>query len=192
MKKLWLQLILLLLVSALYAILRYVNFGPIPAAQIPLNVGNKVTAVAAAGALVLLAYAHYRRQDEAGQYWLKAAGTLVLIHVLISLSILTPGNYKRFFIPESGRYNPIGQWFVLMGILATVAWWKWLRPQELLQPGWGKVLVAALVGVHVTVMDSAGWFTPEKWFGGMPPISLWGAIFALAAVGLFWPRRTGP
>lgn len=191
MTKLWLKFSLLMLGVGLYAVIRYNYFGGVAPAQIPVFIGNKICAVAAVACVALLAYAYYRRQVVAGQFWLKAGGTLALLHVLMTLSILNSSNYKKFFLPDpnQGQLSLLGQGAILAGVLAVAAWWKWLRPQDAMSPGWGKVLVVVLIGAHVTIMGFAGWFTPEKWPGGMPSFTIYGAIFVLAAVGLFWARR---
>lgn len=178
----WLTLLVVLAVSGLYAVLRYIVFGGVPVEHIPVFIVNKILAVSAAGGLLLAGLAGARGKACDLAFWARAAGTLATGHTLLSLAILNGSYFAKFF--AEGKLNLIGELMILLGALCSLAMLPWLRAVgDRTARGIG-VLVALLLAGHVLVMGYAGWLTPAKWHGGMPPISLVGFVLALAAAML--------
>lgn len=201
----YLLTLLLLLVFLAYAVARYVLFGTVPPAHIPLYVLNKAVSLLA---LVLvgtsLVIGPLARLDPDGlpgwlgaRRWVGLAGLgLALVHVLLTLPIFGPAYYGKFFAQPDGAtgLTLAGELSLLAGILATagLVWQGALsrRPTDpaphapalhtltvLRRLGW---LVVALVAIHCVFMGWSGWWTPATWPGGLPPISLLAVLFALA------------
>ena len=191
----------LLLVTAAYASTRYVVFGPIAAAHIPLYVLNKSFAWTS---IVLLALAlglgpaarlwpalvpHLWRR----RWWGLVGFALATVHVVVSLAILNYGYYRLMF-RQAFEFTPLAEAAMLAGALA---WLALLAPVVASLPGvqadmsaryWQVlqrlgVLALALAGLHLAY-GVPGWLTPALWHGGLPPITLWSAGAVLLALSL--------
>jgi DMSO/TMAO reductase YedYZ heme-binding membrane subunit len=191
----------LLVVTAAYATTRYVVFGPIAAAHIPLYVLNKAFAWTG---IVLLALAlglgpaarlwpalgaHLWRR----RWWGLVGFALATTHIVMSLAILNYGYYRQMF-RQAFEFTPLAESAMLAGGLA---WLALLAPVAASLPGvraamsaryWQVlqrvgVLALVLAGLHLAY-GVPGWLTPALWFGGLPPITLWSASAVVVALGL--------
>ena len=192
---------ILLLVTAAYATTRYVVFGPVAAAHIPLYVLNKAFAWSS---IVLLALAlgfgpaarlwpglgrHLWRR----RWWGLVGFALATTHIVVSLAILNYGYYRLMF-RQAFEFTALAELAMLAGALA---WLALLAPVAASLPGvraamsaryWQRlqgvgVLALALAGLHLAY-GVPGWLTPALWHGGLPPITLWSAGAVLIALGL--------
>jgi hypothetical protein len=165
-----------------YAFVRYVVVKGEPLASVPLYVTNKALAVFA---VILVGAAAARRRAA----WRRAARAAALLaaalHALASVVLLRPAYLASLYAP-SGRLSAAGELAVLCGAGALVAFGAlWLaRPAA---PTAGAARLAAhgalaLVIVHCAALGAPGWFAPSRWPGGLPPLTLLGAL--AAAVGL--------
>lgn len=191
----------LLLVTAAYASTRYVVFGPIAAAHIPLYVLNKSFAWTS---IVLLALAlglgpAARLWPALGpqlwrrRWWGLVGFALATTHIVMSLAILNYGYYRLMF-RQAFEFTLLAECAMLAGALA---WLALLAPVAASLPGvraamsaryWQGlqrvgVLALALAGLHLAY-GVPGWLTPAAWHGGLPPITLWSASAVLIALGL--------
>jgi hypothetical protein len=186
---------LLLAATLAYAVVRYHVFGPVPVEQFPLYVLNKAVSFAAVGALLLAAAATARgRGAIAGREWGRASGAFALLHVVMSLAMSGPAYYAGLHL-DDGRYTAMGGAMMTAGAVATWAYLLMFVPNRSrptrLAPAWGWVVLAGVAaGAHCTFLGWNGWFTPERWHGGMPPITMLSAAIAYGAAVLCAARRT--
>lgn len=192
----------LLLLTAAYATTRYVVFGPVVAAHIPLYVLNKAFAWTA---LVLLALAlgagpaarlwparlgpHLWRR----RYWGLVGFALATLHIVVSLAILNYGYYRPMF-RQAFEFTALAEIAMLAGALA---WVVLLAPVAASLPGVRAALSArywqllqnigllalSLTGLHLAY-GVPGWFAPAQWYGGLPPITLWSACAVVITLAL--------
>ena len=183
-----------------YAILRYNVFKGVEWVHLPLYIANKSAAFAGV-ILIGLAYAvgkafggppgseHVRARAK----FLGLAGfSLITVHVLMSLVLLSPANYEKFFA-DSGKLNLSGELTFLCGVLAygcllfpaittlpnmydAMGMGRWLTTQHM-----GYATLALACG-HTAAMGYKGWIDLSTWPGSMPPITLLGFLAALGAL----------
>ena len=166
--------------SAMYATLRYNVFKGVPWGDWPTYVLNKTLALSAL--LLLLAEVlrcRRSRPGDGGAGFMGAIGLFALMHAGLSLALLRPEYFASFF--EAGKLTAAAGTATLVGVAAMAG-----LVTRRAQPGW----LALAVGVHAMFPGYAGWFTPEKWPGHLPPITLISFVVALAAFGLAYaPQR---
>ncbi len=153
-----------------YAILRYNIFQAISFEHLPLFIANKAFALSV---VLLMFYRPFIQKDDTSFYD-TSVFTLLLMHVLISMTILSPDYYPKFF--QESQMNLRGELSLLFGIAAFVTF---IVLQFILQKK--KISLTfklqvwtalALIAGHLLSMGLSGWLTPEKWSGYLPPISL--------------------
>ena len=194
------RIILVVLIFSIgYAIVRYHVAGPVPWKDFPFFILNKGFSLAA---FILLTMNfglgplnNLGAKVPAG--WLiarKALGMtgflLVLIHVLMSFMLFSPSVYAKFF-EENGTLTLLAGLSMLGGILAFVILWAYnLSFQTHLREDkafiqyitsrkfllWAMLLGAA----HLVFMGYEGWLNPGGWHSGIPPVSLVAITFFVA------------
>ncbi len=185
------------LIFFFYAWLRYISFGPFSTTDF-LFVLNKSFAFAVIGimftAYLPVAYRKLRR-DILGY----AAFYFTLIHFILSL-ILLPGKYYHHYHKPDGRLYFDFKMAVTTGIVAffsllvIYSYFK-LKKKSGVNPKIFGCLTCtyylALLG-HVYFLGYENWAQPEKWHGGMPPITLISFIFLLLFIplGLYFIKFT--
>lgn len=185
-----------LLASLGYAILRYHIFGPVPWKDFPFYILNKGFSLAA---FILLTFnfciGPMRNLGvNVSEGWLnsrRALGMtgflLALIHVLMSFLLFNPAVYASFFEPN-GTLSLIGGLSMMGGVISFVVLWAYnLSFQTFLREDQafikfitsrGFLLTAMLfAALHLFFMGYKGWMQPQGWHGGLPPISLVGFVF---------------
>ncbi len=196
--------------SILYAITRYNVFGGVPWEHLPSYVVNKSFAVAAIGFLALSymtgkwvkAYSNEPKTRRSLAKFLGLSGLYFAgLHIVLSLVLLSPANYAKFFMEDGGKLNLTGEITFLFGVLAisflmfpaittlplmyeALGGERWQRAQRM---GYWAI---AMVAGHTFTMGYKGWLDPSGWHGGMPPITLWG--FLLAGGALLAKAMSGP
>jgi DMSO/TMAO reductase YedYZ heme-binding membrane subunit len=189
-----------LLLSIGYAVLRYHILGPVPWKDLPFFILNKGLSLAAF-VLLTLNFSLGPLNNlgfPVPNSWLlarKALGMsgflLVLIHALMSFLLFRPSVYHQFF-GANDTLNLVGGLSMLAGVLAFVILWGYnLSFQTFLREDQAfitfitsrRFMLIALVlgGLHLLFMGFQGWLKPEGWHGGLPPISL--VAFTFFAVG---------
>jgi len=188
--------------SILYAIVRYNVFGDVPWIHLPAYIVNKSFAIAAI-ALVSLsyltgkwikAYPNDARSRRSLAKFLGLSGFYFAgLHIVLSLLLFSPANYAKFFMEDGGKLNLTGEVTFLFGVLAigflmfpaittlplmyeALGGERWQRAQRM---GYWAI---AMVAGHTLTMGYKGWLDPSGWHGGMPPITLWGFLLAVAAL----------
>jgi DMSO/TMAO reductase YedYZ heme-binding membrane subunit len=179
------------LLSVGYAVLRYHVAGPVPWKDFPFFILNKGICLAAF--LLLTLNFSLGSLNNLGlpvsPGWLnarKALGMtgflLVLIHVLMSFILFSPAVYAKFFV-ENGTLTLLAGLSMLFGVLAFVVLWGYnMSFQTFLREDKAFIqfitsrrfmLFALLLGAaHLLFMGYEGWLEPAGWHGGLPPISL--------------------
>ncbi len=181
----------------LYATLRYMVFKGVDWSHFPVYIVNKICSIAG---LFLIALSYLLTKVD----WIKFDGesskvqfirfaglagfSLSAIHVFLSLVILSPAYFPKFY--QGDMMNFKGEFSMLMGVISlycftipaitslpfmqkAVGMKKWKRGQKMGYYG----LLSSLV--HVTIMGFSGWIDIADWPGYLPPISLLATIIVL-------------
>lgn len=195
-------IISILLVAQAYALLRYAVFKGVGLAHWPLYLNNK--AISLAGLILLAASFALRRRamanDESamagrspGTALARAGFALIVLHVLLSLPILSPGYFPQFF--DGDKMNLTGELSLLLGALsfgcclAVAMKFATGDPTRSATTRRGVVqrlaaMMLVLAAGHVLVMGISGWLKPRSWPGGLPPVTF--LAFLAAVAPLVW------
>ena len=184
-------IMVVLIFSLLYAVVRYHIAGPVPWKDLPFFILNKGISL---GAFILLAMNFglgplNNLGVKVSGGWLNARRAmgmtgflLVLIHAVMSFMLFSPAVYGRFF-EQDGTLTLISGLSMLGGVLGFVVLWGYnLSFQTHLREDKAfiqfitsrKFLLVALTlgGIHLLFMGYEGWLAPGGWPGGIPPVSL--------------------
>lgn len=181
----------ILIFSIGYSILRYNVVGSVPWKDVPIFILNKGVSLAAIILLVLsfsirplnnLGVANLNLGKESRKIMGIAGLLMIIFHVLLSFLIFNPQYYPKFFA-EDNSLSVIGNFSLLAGmasfmVLGLYHWCFGNRTKEkevLIRIITSKSFLLGLLfmmGVHLFFMGYTGWFTPFKWQGWLPPISL--------------------
>ena len=190
-----------------YAGIRYHVAEGVPIAQAPLYVLNKAISL---GGLAFLAMS-YLVGKVAGLRWddrqlqlvvIKFCGlmgfSLILGHVLMSLALLDPAYYGKFY--GEAKLNLTGELSLSLGVFGLWCFSlpsitslpymydelgadRWLRSQRV---GYAGLMLAA---AHVLVMGLKGWLSPGDWPAAMPPITALAFVIAMVPLVLRMVRN---
>jgi hypothetical protein len=170
-----------IVLSVLYATLRYNVFKGVAWEEWPTFILNKAAALAA---LLLVVAALVQPSRETGRDRLLAAARwLILLHVGLSLVLLGPASFASFYV--DGKLVATAALSMLIGTVAAASVPLLLRPatggspnDRLLRTG----LFAFLPGLHAALLGFRNWGDPSSWPGYMVPITL--ISFLAGTVGL--------
>lgn len=172
----WAILGAVLVATTLYATVRYNVCKGVPWAHWPLYVTNKALAWSSVTLLLVGALQALRGRVAKGALPAFVDGAaLAGAHVLASLALLAPARYPDLFAVDGG-FTLAGELTILAGVLASLALAA-ARRSVVALPALG-----VAVAVHVALLGSAGWLTPEKWPGYLVPITLLAFVTAAALV----------
>lgn len=197
-----------LAVTSGYAIVRYVIFGPVPGSQFPVYLLNKSVAwrslslvciALSIGALSRISPRYFGQWMDQRKFIGISGFALATVHVMMSLSIMTPAYYPSFFDVESPAFTPLVELTIAMGTVSwillftlviasipsvqmTMSRRYWLRWQYVAGMG------AALLGGGHVLYGFSGWWAPGSWYGGLPPITF---LSLLAVVVMLLVRQAG-
>ena len=196
----WLSLTLLFFI--MYATMRYIVFKGVDPIHYPIYILNKVTSTAGLF-FIAISYAwtktswfklRHTTQDASFIQFNGLLGfSLSAMHVFMSLIILNPTYYPKFYDGEMMNFN--GELSMLMGVLCiffftipaittipfmqeAVGIKKWQKRQRM---GYYGLLTALL---HVVIMGFSGWLKVETWPGYLPPLTLLATIIAIVPLYL--------
>ena len=197
-----LSLFVILTVSMLsitYTILRYHIVGNTPWSQFPifiLNKGLSLSGFILLGINFSLGPLNNIRKGI-GEKWLSirpALGVssflLIFTHLFLSLILLNPANYQKFFL-VNGSFTTSGGLSMLAGVIAFLILWIYtISFQTFLREDKAfikfitsrKVILMAMIftAAHIFFMGYQGWMTPQNWPGGLPPITLIAFVIFIA------------
>ena len=199
----WQILLVALLFSMVYVVLRYHVFGGVLGKDFPLFIFNKGISLAAF--LLLTFNFTFGPLKNIGikvpLSWLNSRNilgmtgfVLVFIHVFLSLILLKPTVYAKFFEPD-GSYTLYAGLSMLTGIFAFVALWIYnvsfqthLRENkkfiQFITSRKFLILALTLGAFHLLFMGFEGWLNPSGWNGGMLPVSLVAFLFFTVGFGI--------
>ena len=186
MERRWIIAARVLVATLAYAVIRYAVFGRTPLSQLPVFLANKAIGVTG---LVMTGAAMVTNGSRRAAFGATGAA-LVLLHVVLSLLVLTPSYLGKLF-DTHGRLTAAGEWSMLAGAIAGVIMLALAsRPSDgsasgSLIPGAGRWILA-LSALHVLALGYPSWSDPAQWPGHLPPISM---LSFLIAVGLLAARR---
>jgi hypothetical protein len=191
------KIIIIYIISLIYAIVRYNVFGNVPWNDVPIFITNKAVALTV---MILLLFSHYQKENVlvVRKRLLKVIFALTSWHVFISFVLLSPHYYGKFY------YNDVlsitGYAVVTFGIVAYTGILS-LNSENLLKnrianftisESYKKIirkLIPIFIAGHLLFMGAKGWITPEKWYGYLFPISLISFILLLIYILKMWKFR---
>lgn len=153
-----------------YAGVRYILLGPVPLDRAPAFILNK--GVSLTGALLLAGGVLQRVRGADSRRLFESGSRFITLHLLLTFPLLAAGSFPAL-MAQGGHLNIWGQGMLLAGALAALLLWQ--EQRDRLRPA-----VLLLTAAHLLLLGVNGWLTPEKWHGGMPPITL---IAFLATAG---------
>ena len=197
-------IVLVMIASAGYATLRYNVCKGVPWADWPTWTLNKAFAVASLALLLVAIILRRSNLKFSCDKIFSASVGMAALHVILSLMLMTPDYYGKFFF--DGKLTASAGWSMFFGVIAAVLMARRGRGSALkstlkkplaheAESGmtkrlWMVVVVAVLVAIHTLLQGWAGWFDWEEWPGGLPPITL--VSFVLGTSALFvaaWPTK---
>lgn len=183
----------ILLIFALtfwYSIVRYIVFKGVAVEQIPVYITNKAISWTGLILLGLAPLVGVERRRSLGQ----AGFLLVLLHVILSLMIINPVYFGKFY-GENGFLSWLAELSMLAGAVGTVLLFRLFvhvgentEQNGSLIPGLGR-LILVLTGAHVGFMGYRGWTDISHWPGYLPPITLLSFLTVIVLLGLRQLRR---
>ena len=178
------KLIIVLLCTMLYTVIRYVIFGHISSIHMPIYLINKSVSMATVFFLIFTALSHSKDRMEKMRFWGTASLLCAYIHILLSFAILSSFHYPKFFDIE--KINLTGKFTILYGALAALLFWsiRNVRSGFMLRRKF-QLLSCLFVAAHLVAMGFVGWLKVEKWYGGLPPISLLSFVFVIISLVFF-------
>ncbi len=170
----------LLALGLAYAVVRYVVFGTgAPTGMATLL--NKALCIYATGALVALGLRRARGLDWRSGPWVSGLRVSVLLHVLLSLFLLSPAYYAKLYV------GPHFTWLAELALLSGAAACALMldaRVRRWVGLDRAFLLAALLVVAHLVGLGGRAWITPSSWPGHLPPITLLCGLATLIAVRL--------
>lgn len=187
--------IIVAVLSLLYAYMRYNVVRDVPLTNFPLYIANKSIAMAATiligisfllGPLARFSKVFVRSLELRKGLGLWGFG-MAAFHAVASLLLLSPAYYARIY-GEAGKLTLQGESFLAFGILAFLVFsivsftsvpgvssnidlTKWKSIQRLGYLGYSFVLF------HVAILGYSGWFKADSYRYGLASISLVSAMF---------------
>ena len=209
MAKLFKSALYIFLLSLVYAMLRYHVFKGVPWEQFPIYILNKVFALSA---FILFAFSFSicpiqklgwinLLKSEECKYLGRMGMIFLLFHLIMSLVILNPAYFEKFYDFE-GNLNLIGNLSLFLGIaglIFIILYHSMFRESiqnakkaySLLQTNRFVMLGLLTMCGHVFVMGIKSWISPNEWPGFMPPISLisFVVLFFTLSLNIFVVRK---
>lgn len=184
--------LLALLGSTVYATARYNVFKGVPWEDWPTYTLNKAFALSSLG---LIVFSIIRKRSVKGHSIgrdMYMAGVFGTIHVVLSLTLLSPAYYEKFFSQD--KLTAAAGLSMALGTVAAAMMFAGKRPHGDQHADGGVrtlTMLAFIIGLHAMLQGFAGWFAPSTWPGMMPPITLISFLLGLAAVAVaLFPKRT--
>ena len=155
--------IIVIVLTLLYSILRYNVFGNVPPSNMPTLIINKGISFSLIVFLLLACVSRINNKVAEHKIYMQFTKTFIIIHVLLSLSILSEKYFPKLF--ENTKLTIAGSASVLFGVLALMSYLFRRNKKTIL-------VFYLLIILHLLFIGYKGWFDIGKWNGMMPPITL--------------------
>jgi DMSO/TMAO reductase YedYZ heme-binding membrane subunit len=175
-----------IIISLLYAVIRYNIAGDVSWSQFPIFIVNKATA---SSGVILLGLAglnnSVKKRHQLGLF----ASAFLSLHCLLSLMLLSSSTFgDKFFHVTDNTFTAIGGFALLCGALGmlgqAVLWRRSMNTVPNSSPslinGLGRILLL-LAAAHVSLIGFRTWTQASQWPRYLPPITL---IIFIIAIGL--------
>jgi len=160
-------------------------YGNIPWDQLPLFILNKVLSFSGLLLLTLNLTVRFFPYLKNSKQTLGIIGFIfIFIHILLSLILMSPVNYSKLY-SDSGSFSAFGGISLTSGAIAFTflliyIFYENNKPFQTIFQKRGITAISSLLPlIHLSFLGFSGWITPQKWQGGMPPITLLSFIFYL-------------
>lgn len=172
----------ILILFTTYAVLRYNILGDVDVQNIPVYVLNKSISMSSVFFLLLAGWSDWHKQKEVSKAWGTYSLHFAMVHVVLSLMLLSDAYYPKLFNEE--LMNIKGELSTLFGTLAAY-FYVLLCKNGLAKRTLHLVLFLAtiVIALHLFFLGYSGWLKYATWNGGLPPISL--LSFVVVSVGGF-------
>lgn len=170
-----------IVISSLYAVIRYMVFGDVKISNAPVYIVNKALSMSSAVFLFLSAFVLRKQNLDASKLYGLAFFQCACLHIILSLAILSPVYYPKFF--EDGKMNVTGELMILFGALAAYVFFllrRFIKETSRVKT-YTRIGCLYLIA-HLIFMGIPGWFKVQSWHGYMPPISLISGVAVLMAL----------
>jgi hypothetical protein len=176
-------MIVIILLSVVYALVRYVAFAPANSEHIPVFILNKAVSMAGALALVAALWHRYRGRAEAAGRYFNLTLVLVVMHVPMSLTVLRPGYFPEFFESDGARLRLMGEMVFFFGAAALGLTWLLAQGQLVakLRDRLG-VLLLAVISAHVAAMGACRGIHINAKHAYLPPMWMLSLIALVIAL----------
>jgi hypothetical protein len=168
----------ILAVTFAYSVFRYHVFKGVAWGQLPFYTLNKAVAWSALTLLAVAARGAVRSGEPlAEQPVLRPALVMMSWHTVSSLALLAAGAYPEFLV--GGHLSAKAGASFALGAVGAVAAQTGLRGPK--SAAFAAVLAAASA-THAGLLGLSSWFSPERWPGHMPPITLLSTMVGFVAL----------
>lgn len=183
-------ILITLITTSIYAIIRYNIFHEVPWSDLPLYVFNKAISLAAVILFAISRIIKSNFEHNIKKSLKDISVIFALIHVVISITIISPSYFAKFYLSDS-HFSLLGSLTLFFGILAFLLMFLFsnkffLRKILSKKANMSKIVFFFLFlsAAHVFVMGYQGWLLPSKWPGSLPPISLLSFIALLVPLSI--------
>jgi hypothetical protein len=170
------------IVTLIYSVLRYNIFGNVPLTDIPSFIFNKSISFTLIAILPLVYFSCKNGHYENSKSYINALKAFTLMHVLLSVSLLSQNYYAKLFSDNKLTLN--GNIAVFSGALAFVSVFYMKKKDN--------YIFYILVSVHLFFLGYKGWLEPDKWNGMMPPITLICFLIVLVMIFIKLRNKSAP
>lgn len=176
-------MVIVLVLTTVYAVVRYNFFGDVSTDNIPTYILNKSISVSSVVFLLLCSWQHAQGNKQVAKFWGTSSLHFAMVHIAISVVLLSESYYPKLY--SAGVMNLNGETCILFGVLAGYFYvllsMRGRRHLSLLI----KCLAAGAIILHVFFMGYFNWFNTNNWPGHLPPISLISFLIGIAPLVIY-------
>jgi hypothetical protein len=189
-------ILILFTLCLIYTSVRYLVFAPHNLEHFPIFVLNKGLSMAAAFCFSLAFLAQFREGRGTAlkttpASWFRAGIFGAIVHIPISLVILSPHYFKEFFLSSGDRLNFNGETVFLFGAITAAGIYLLTRPSWSPPHRWWLSLATMLtLFTHTLAMGIARGLNINRSHAYLPP--MWLLSLIGIALGIIFLLRTFP